>query len=248
MEREKELSLPLKKWCWLDPCLQDRAVSRFSEGAPWPRTVSAGRGKETSLSCRGFFRTGQAAAATSSCLPGVLSLPGVQTARALKDGERFPRTGRGQPFLSSPPWPAEVPEPLGTHESASEMSCLGVQADRGSCGPERRDPVGGTRLEAGRPQGRAPRGTWPGGYLATEAPGGSGWGERGSCPPWRCDSSSAAFCSATSTSSWKLLKSSPKSSGGVGGGVLNSPLVGLAASARASRAMVLPAAPSGALG
>lgn len=67
-------------------------------------------------------------------------------------------------------------------------------------------------------------------------------GDGGNCPLSFCESSSAALCRATSTSNWKLLKSSPKSSGGVGGGVLKSPLVGLEASARVRRASVLPVA------
>ena len=60
----------------------------------------------------------------------------------------------------------------------------------------------------------------------------------GFCCFW--SSISAALWSATSTSSWKPLKSSLSCSGGVGGGVLKSPPVGLPASALVSRVSVLP--------
>lgn len=63
-------------------------------------------------------------------------------------------------------------------------------------------------------------------------------GGDGSCCFW--SSISAALCIATSTSSWKLLKSSLSCSGGVGGGVLKSPPVGLPASALVSSVSVLP--------
>ena len=76
------------------------------------------------------------------------------------------------------------------------------------------------------------------GFSETKDMGVRSNGGGGSCCFW--SSISAALCSATSTSSWKLLKSSLSCSGGVGGGVLKSPPVGLPASALVSRVSVLP--------
>jgi len=157
------------------------------------------------------------------------------------------RSGRGLPLAGHRRWRQGQRARAPPQRDGTGPSVLPL-------GWQRPEPTGSFRAEPGgdgeagtvrHPPRKGPAGP---GYLGTEAPGGSVWGEGGSCPPRRCDSSSAAFCSATSTSSWKPLKSSPESSGGVGGGVLKSPLVGLPASARASRVAVLPAAPSGTLG